>query len=158
MIDCCSIAAPVSLETTCAPVPHTASGLFSWVRTARCTASRTNWHRDTPRVRATSFARPFVLWDTRPLMTVGWERPFGFGAGVAPCSEPSAAPDAGPFSLDGCELLVSRPSDGCPDVGLLERGCLLVSIMTKAGCKYSYYSYGAMLASGITKRGLPSAS
>ena len=74
-------------------------------------------------MRAMSLARPFVLWDTRPLMTVGWERPFGVGA------DP----------LGERELLVSPPSDACWDVALLERGCVGASIMTKAVvmCKYT---------------------
>ena len=74
-------------------------------------------------------ARPFVLCETRPEMTVGNVRPLGVGVGVAPCSEPSAAPDAGPFSLDGCELTV------CAASGVLssERGTFVWFNILKPG-------------------------
>ena len=81
-----------------------------------CTASRTNWHREIPRLRAASLARPFVLCETRPEMTVGNVRPLGVGV-----------------ALDGCELVACA----APDALSSERGCSLVSIMIKAGYKYT---------------------
>ena len=111
----------MSLETTFVPASDfPRRGVFFVHQTVlRCSrrASRTSLHNDTPRLRAISFARPFVPCVTRVVIVVG-------------CLRPVDALGADP--LDGCELTVCAFSD----VSVSERCSLLVSIMTKAG---SYY-------------------
>ena len=64
----------------------------------RCSfrASRTSWHKEIPRARATSLARPFVPCVTRVVIVVG-------------CLRPVDALGADP--LGGCELTVCAASD-----------------------------------------------